>query len=153
MTHNGRYTWQVDMENREIGMEKGIKNMMITGFNPVIASNKAEEIVKLFEALSFEKAHNPVVTSEIGTASVTRMRHPNGHHVDVVSPDRAIPQDITRIRINVDDFDEAYKLLTDHGFEIAMVDNIVDIGFAKAAIMVSPSGLMINLVQHIKEHD
>ena len=52
--------------------------MKITGFNPIIASNKAEEIVKLFEALDFSKTHAPVVSSDTGTAVVTRMKHPDG---------------------------------------------------------------------------
>ena len=127
--------------------------MMITGINPVIASNKAEEIVKLFEALDFEITHTPVVTSETGTANVTRMKHLNGYHVDILALDRYIPQDMMAIRMNVDDFDDAYKLLTAHGFEIAPGDNIVDLGFAKTVIMVSPSGFMISLMQHIKDHD
>ena len=33
--------------------------MKITGFNPIIASSKAEEIVKVFEALGFDKRHTP----------------------------------------------------------------------------------------------
>lgn len=125
--------------------------MKITGMNPVIASNKAEEVVKLFEALGFEKRHTPVVTSAMGTAAVTRMKHENGYHVDILAPDRVFPQDMTAIRINVDDFDEAYELLTARGFEIAPGDDIVDLGFAKTVIMVSPSGFMISLMQHIKK--
>ena len=125
--------------------------MKITGINPVIASNKAEEVVKLFEALGFEKRHTPVVTSATGTAAVTRMKHENGYHVDILAPDRVFPQDMTAIRINVDDFDEAYELLAAHGFEIAPGDDIVDLGFAKTVIMVSPSGFMISLMQHIKK--
>ena len=127
--------------------------MKITGFNPIIASNKAEEIVKLFEALDFSKTHAPVVSSDTGTAVVTRMKHPDGYHVDVLALDRVIPQDLTGIRINVDNFDEAYQLLTTRGFAIAPGDNIVDLGFAKTVILVSPSGCIISLMQHIKEHD
>lgn len=124
--------------------------MKITGMNPVIASNKAENVIKLFEALGFEKRHTPVVTSATGTAAVTRMRHENGYHVDILAPDRVFPQDMTAIRINVDDFDEAFELFTAHGFEIAPGDSIVELGFAKTVIMVSPSGFMISLMQHIK---
>lgn len=57
--------------------------MKITGFNPVIISTKAEEVIKLFEELGFEKRHTPVVTSAMGTAAVTRMKHENGYHVDI----------------------------------------------------------------------
>ena len=127
--------------------------MKITGFNPIIASSKAEEIVKVFEALGFEKRHTPVVTSATGTAVVTRMKHENGYHVDVLALDRDIPRDMTGIRINVDDFDEAYAVFTARGFEIAPGDSIVDLGFAKTVIMVAPSGFMVSLMQHIKKND
>lgn len=127
--------------------------MKITGINPVIASTKAEDIVRLFEALGFGKTHTPIVSSATGTAAVTRMKHENGYHVDILAPDRAFPQDMTAIRINVDDFDEAYKLLTSRGFEIAPGDSIVELGFAKTVILVSPSGFMISLMQHIKDRD
>lgn len=80
------------------------------------------------------------------------MKHEKGYHVDILALDRDIPQDMTAIRINVDDFDEAYELFASRGFEIAPGDNIVDLGFAKTVIMVSPSGFMISLIQHIKNH-
>lgn len=127
--------------------------MKITGINPVIASPRAEDVIKLFESLGFEKRHTPVVTSATGTANVTRMKHENGYHVDVLAPDQPFPRDMMAIRINVDDFDEAYALLVDHGFEIAPGDSIVELGFVKTVILVSPSGLMISLMQHIREHD
>ena len=125
--------------------------MKITGFNPIIASTKGEETVKLFESLGFEKTHTPVVSSATGTSAVTRMKHVNGYHVDILDLDRDIPQDMTGIRINVDDFDEAFELFSTHGFQIAPGDNIVDLGFAKTVIMVSPSGFLISLMQHIKD--
>ena len=81
------------------------------------------------------------------------MKHENGYHVDVLALDRDIPRDMTGIRINVDDFDEAYALFTARGFEIAPGDSIVDLGFAKTVIMVAPSGFMVSLMQHIKKND
>ena len=94
-----------------------------------------------------------MVTSAMGTANVTRLKHENGYHVDVLAPDIVLPQDIMTIRINVDDFDEAYALLTARGFEIAPGDRIVDLGFVKTVIMISPSGFMISLMQHIRKHE
>ena len=125
--------------------------MKVTGFNPVIISTKAEEVIRLFKELGFEKRHTPVVTSGIGTSAVTRMKHENGYHVDILAPDKALPQDMTGIRMNVDDFDEAYELLTARGFVIAPGESIVDLGFAKMVIMLSPTGFTINLMQHIKK--
>ena len=124
--------------------------MKITTFDPMIASPRAEEVINLFEELGFVKQHTPVVTSALGTAAVTRLKHENGYHVDILAPDRALPRDITAIRMNVDDFDEAYTMLTARGFEIVPGDDIVDLGFAKTVIIVSPSGFMISLMQHIK---
>ena len=62
-----------------------------------------------------------------------------------------LPQDISTIRMNVDDFDEAYKFLTDHGFTNAQGEKVTDTGSSHATMMVSPSGFSISLVKHIKE--
>ena len=126
--------------------------MKITGFNPMIASKNAEEIVKLFEELGFEKRHTPTVTAGPGTAFVTRMKYEDSFPVDILAPeDVDFLKDITGIRINVDDFDEAYNFFTAHGFQIAPGDSISDIGFAKTVIMVSPSGFIISLMHHIRK--
>ena len=56
------------------------------------------------------------------------------------------------IRMNVDDFEEGYQFLSDHGFKNAMGEgNIIEAPYLKAAHMASPSGLGIVLMQHIKE--
>ena len=61
-----------------------------------------------------------------------------------------LSQDRTTIRINVDDFDAAYQLLTDKGFKA-----IPGIGSttpsSRYAYMKSPSGFTIDLCQHIKK--
>lgn len=45
--------------------------MKITSFNPLIVTNDAESVVKLFEALGFEKrtALQPIPVIRISTAS------------------------------------------------------------------------------------
>ena len=124
--------------------------MKITGFRPAIASSMSTELISLFNALGFEKTHAPIVTSGTSSATVTTMKHPNGYHVDVLSPDTPLPRDLMAIRINVDNFDEAYALLKAHGCEIAPGDEIVDAGFAKLTMMVAPSGFLISLIEHRK---
>ena len=62
-----------------------------------------------------------------------------------------IPSDFIIIRMNVDNFKEAYDILIKHGFRNTRGDNTVDTKSAKAAAMVSPSGFMIALVEHIKK--
>ena len=53
--------------------------------------------------------------------------------------------------IGVDDIDEAYQMLTERGFKNFYGDKAVEMKRAKSAMMISPSGFAINLIQHIKE--
>jgi hypothetical protein len=53
--------------------------------------------------------------------------------------------------VNVDNFDEAYELLTSRGFKKAPGTDIVDTGSAKALLMIAPSGFLLELIQHIKK--
>ena len=126
--------------------------MKITTFDPIIVTNHFDEVVSLFEALGFEKKHAPV--TDTGTREVRgfRMKHPEGYHVDVV--DTPAPErDKTIIRMNVDNFDEAYDIFMAHGFTNTRGDGTIDSKSAKAATLVSPSGFTLALVQHIKNHD
>ena len=123
--------------------------MKITTFDPLIVSPKAADAIKVFEALGFEKAHAPVTQTETGENHTVRMKDTNGFHVDVSQVD-SFPQDVTMIRMNVDDFEEAYSILTDHGFTNTRGDGTLDTKSAKEATMVSPSGFRIALVKHIK---
>ena len=119
--------------------------MIITGFNPIIISKDADSIVSLFEELGFEKKHNKTGEDFSGN----RMKDANGFHVDVVNA--AMPHDLTSIRMNVDSFDEAYEILTAHGFKNVESGKARDTGTSKAAMMVSPSGFSISISQHIKK--
>ena len=64
-----------------------------------------------------------------------------------------MPRDLTAIRMNVRDFDEAYEFLTARGFVNADGDKVTDTGSSKATLMVSPSGFGISLAQHIRKED
>ncbi len=124
--------------------------MKITSFNPLIASKNAEDVIGLFEALGFEQRHNKVsgVSEDINTV---RMKDANGFHVDV-SNVKQVERDMTLIRMNVDDLDEAYALLTAHGFK--PVDGSSSLTpSSKSVLMASPSGYSIDIVKHIKEHE
>ncbi len=77
------------------------------------------------------------------------MKDSNGFHVDIVQA--TVPQDMTTIRMNVEDFDEAFDLLTAHGFKNAQQgDKISESPTSKGTSMVSPSGFMIGLSHHFK---
>ena len=124
--------------------------MKITTFNPQIITKDAESIVKLFEELGFEKRHNPEGIGELNVEGI-RMKDANGFYLDISAPDIQLPQDITVIRMNVDDFEEVYQFLTDRGFKNYYGDKVVEMKSSKSALMISPSGFAINLIQHIKK--
>lgn len=123
--------------------------MKITSFNPLIVSRNAEEIIKLFEGLGFEKRHTKT-DIEGGQNVSVRMRDASGFHVDVASSEH-VPQDLTSIRVNVDDFDEAYNFLIAHGFRNSRGDKITETSSSRDTYMISPSGFAITLCHHIKK--
>ena len=123
--------------------------MKITTFNPQIITKNAEPIAQLFEEFGFEKRHQK---EEIGELNITgiRMKDDNGFYLDI-SENQALPVEaVTCIRMNVDDFDEAYQLLLSKGFKNFYGDHTVDTPTSVSTIMMSPSGYMINLIKHIK---
>ena len=126
--------------------------MKITTFNPMIVSAKADEVIKLFEELGFEKTHAPVTTTENGDIPSFRMKDANGFHVDVADVGN-VPRDMTLIRMNVDNFQEAYDILIANGFKNNRGDGTIETKSAKAATMISPTGFTISLIEHIKNHD
>ncbi|MCR4600289.1 MAG: VOC family protein [Clostridia bacterium] len=123
--------------------------MKITTFNPHIITKDAESVVKLFEELGFQKRHD---RKDIGDYKVEgiRMKDAGGFYVDIAEPEIDLPRDLVAIRMNVDDFDEAYELLKARGFRNFYGDKLIESKSAKSAMMVSESGLGINLIQHIK---
>ena len=123
--------------------------MKITTFNPLIVSKQADEIVALFEELGFEKRHAPKMDDETAADQDFRLKDANGFYVDVAQHP-GVPQDVSMIRMNVRDFDEAYEILTKHGFKNTRGDDTLETDTSKAATMVSPSGLTIALVEHLK---
>ena len=123
--------------------------MKITTFNPQILTKNPNKLIELFEALGFEKRHDQEGIGELNVEGI-RMKDANGFNLDISVPDIDLPQDKIAIRINVDDFDEAYKLLKEYGFKNVYGYWTVDTETSKSAMLISPSGFGINLVQHIK---
>jgi len=127
--------------------------MKITSFNPLIITKDAESVIALFEELGFERRHKKTGINENVESVRMRLENEDGKifHVDVASV--PVPQDMTSIRMNVDDFDEAYKMLEDKGFKNAQGDRVTDTGSSRSTLMVSPSGFSISITKHIKDHD
>ena len=128
--------------------------MTITTFNPAIVTKDPESVIALFEALGFEKRHTKTGINDSDITNV-RMRYTGEDgkifHVDVAKA--PVPQDITAIRMNVRDFEEAKKMLEEKGFKNAQGDKVTHTPSSVATMMVSPSGFAFDLCHHIKEHD
>ena len=124
--------------------------MKITTFNPLIVSKNADEIIALFEDLGFERRHNIEANTGTTDFNSVRMKDSNDFYVDIATVPN-VPQDMTLIRMNVDNFDEAYEFLTERGFENSRGGQTVDTSSNKSCMMKSPSGFAFDLCQHIKE--
>ena len=123
--------------------------MKITSFNPLIVTTKADDAVRLFEELGFEKRHAPTVDTGKSMVTSIRMANADGFHIDIADV-KSMPQDMTIIRMNVDNFDEAREMLENHGFKPSPAGIVTD-SSSKSIGMYSPSGFSFSLVQHIKD--
>ena len=122
--------------------------MTITGFCPIIVTKDQDSVVKTFEALGFEKRHTK--TDVEGGANVAiAMKDANGNRV-VVAKAEQIPQDLTSIQINVDNFQEAYDFFIGKGFINPRGDKVTETSSSKATMLFSPSGFGVNIDEHIK---
>ena len=126
--------------------------MKITYFNPSIVTKNADEVVKLFEELGFKKRHQSHVLNSKGEkASGIRMKDENGFYVNVSQKDE-LEHDLTMIRVNVRDFDEAYQFLLSKGFKPAREDgSTTKTDSSEDTLMFSPSGFAICLSEHIRK--
>ena len=122
--------------------------MKITTFNPSIIAKEAGPVMEVFEALGFKQTHNKAENVDV-EFSAHRMKDENGFHVDVVEVP-VIPQTYSAIRINVDNYDEAYEFFMSKGFREAKGFPPSTTASSKYAYLVSPTGFIIDLCEHIK---
>ena len=125
--------------------------MTITSFNPLIVTKDTETTIALFEELGFERRHTKEGISENNVTDV-RMKDANGFHVDVSQG----TGEWTMIRMNVDNLEETIAFLEARGFHKArhaVANKTIDTGSSKFNIMVSASGFILAVSQHIKDHD
>ena len=126
--------------------------MKITTFNPCIITSDAQSVIALFEALGFERSHTKTGINDEDITSVSmKLTNEDGKVFRVSVTQAPVPRDITAIRMNVRDFDEAYKLLEEKGFQNAQGDKITNTGSSIATMMVSPSGFALNVSEHIRK--
>lgn len=128
--------------------------MKITSFNPMIVTRDAESVIALFEAMGFERRHKKTGINDEDITSV-RMRYDGEDgktfHVDIAQA--PTPQDVSTIRMNVRNFDEAYQMLLEKGWKNAQGDKITNTGSSKSTMMVSPSGFSISITEHIRKEN
>ena len=125
--------------------------MKITSFNPLIITKDSESAIALFEELGFVRRHTKEGIGE-GNVTDVRMKDANGFHVDVTQG----TGEWMMIRMNVDNLDEAVAFLEARGFHKArhaVANKTIDTGSSRINIMVSPSGFIFSISQHIKDHD
>ena len=125
--------------------------MKITSFSPLIVTKDAESAIALFEELGFARRHTKEGIG-IDNATDVRMKDANGFHVDVTQG----TGEWTMIRMNVDNLEEAIAFLEARGFHKArhaVANKTIDTGSSMFNIMVSASGFILAVSQHIKDHD
>jgi len=127
------------------------RTMQITSFCPHIVSPNAAELVALFEELGFERKHTKTgIEGAKGDVTSYDLKYGDQFHVHVAQSTN-LTQDLTMVRINVRDFDEAYDYFVSKGFKNAQGDKVTNTSSSKATLLISPSGFGINLVEHIRK--
>ena len=103
-----------------------------------------KKIIKLFEELGFEKKHHKDNIDNKDISS-TRMTDSNGFHIDIARVE-SMERDMTTMRMNVRDFDEAYEFLKGRGFKNAKGEDIaVESKSARSCLMISQTGSALSL--------
>ena len=122
--------------------------MKITGFRPLIVTKDPDSVVKTFEALGFEKRHTKK-DIEGGAYAGIALKDENGNRVVVASADN-MPQDLTGIAINVDNFQEAVDFFIGKGFIDPRGGKVTDTSSSRATMLFAPSGFAVSISEHIK---
>ena len=123
--------------------------MKITGLRPLIVSQDAENIKQLFEELGFECRHTKA-DIEGGKNTTFNLKDAEGHVINVTSSE-TIPQDLTSVSINVDNFEEAYEFFTSRGYVVPRGDKVTETKSALSTLLFSPSGFAITISEHKKD--
>ena len=125
--------------------------MKITGFRPLIVTKDQENVAALFEELGFEKRHTKRDVE--GGENVTyAMKDANGNCVNIANSNN-MPQDLTAVSINVDNFQEAYDFFIGKGFIDPRGGKVTDTSSSKATALFAPSGFAVSISEHLKDQD
>ncbi len=127
--------------------------MKITNFSPLIVTKNAAEAIAVFEALGFEKRHTKSGINGNVESVTMKYESEDGKEFYVSIAEAPVPQDISTIRINVRDFEEAKKFFEDKGFTNTQGEKVTNTGTSVATMMVAPSGYSVSISEHIREHE
>ena len=126
--------------------------MTITNFSPLVVTKDAASMIALFEALGFEKRHTKTEINDEDISSTTmKYTTEDGKEFYMTISEAPVPQDMASIRMNVRNFDKAYKQFLDNGFKNAQGDTITDTGSSKSTMLIAPSGFTITVAEHIRK--
>lgn len=123
--------------------------MKITGFCPLIVTRDPEAAMKAFEALGFERRHTKK-DIEGGANTNYNMKDANGNRVNIASSE-TIPQDLSGISMNEDNFQEAYDFLIARGFVNPRGDKVTDTSSSRSTMLFAPSGFAVTISEHLKD--
>ena len=118
-------------------------HMKITNFSTLVVTENADNLVDVFKEFGFSQTHKKDGIDD-GRVTSNILEDEDGHMISIASA--PVPNDITALRMNVDNFDEAYDILKNKGFNQASEPE--DTGTSKTVLMVSKKGFSINLVHH-----
>ena len=121
--------------------------MKIKSINPLIVTSSPEDILPLYvKNMGFTITHN------LEFPKVNLLVLENGdNRVDIVvdadtKKKRLFPVEYYAIRINVSDYDESLKELTDAGCKVYL--KTVELKSARFCLLKQPNGLLIGLMKH-----
>ncbi|MBR4394193.1 MAG: hypothetical protein IKT07_09270 [Oscillospiraceae bacterium] len=105
--------------------------------------------MRVFEELGFERRHRKT-DIEGGENIAVAMKDLNGNRISIASSD-TIPQDLTGITINVDNFQEAYDFFIGKGFVDPRAGKVTNTSSSRATMLFAPSGFAVTISEHLKD--
>jgi hypothetical protein len=123
--------------------------MKITGFCPCIITSHPDEVMEVFKALGFERRHTKKDIE--GGANITyAMKDANGNRINI-SYAANMERDLTSMSMNVDNFEEYYAFMLDHGFINPRGDKVTDTSSSRSTMVFAPSGFGIIVSEHLRD--
>ena len=124
--------------------------MKITSFCPMIITPDAEGTIKAYESLGFNVAHikeNAGMAGDGTDSSI--LKNERGDRIIIASAS-VLPQAVTMVHINVDNYREAVEHFEKLGYKIMKQADSTENTTSVACAMVAPDGHMIQVSEHIK---